>query len=110
MSTSTLLLEAPRVTEANHPENLGTDVDLVRLERSLLQIGFFGSNDPRYKETRRRIEQVVNRDGREVTIAAEFEVPLRIGLPTTTDMDKFLVFLKIAEEKRSRFGSVFNPI
>jgi hypothetical protein len=25
-------------------------------------------------------------------------------------MDKFLVFLKIAEEKRSRFGSVFNPI
>jgi hypothetical protein len=53
---------------------------------------------------------LVNRDGRDVNIAAEFEVAQRIGLPTTTDLDKFLVFLKIAGEQRALYGSIVNPI
>jgi len=99
------------VAEPDKPQiSMAADVDLVQLERSLLQIGFFGSNDPRYKDSRRRIEMLVNRDGRDVNIAAEFEVAQRIGLPTTTDLDKFLVFLKIAGEQRALYGSIVNPI
>jgi hypothetical protein len=99
-------------TEANPTTALTpyVDVDLVRIERNLLQIGFFGSHDPRYKASRRRIEQVVNREGRDVSIVAEFEAPLRLGLPSTTDLDKFLVFLKIAGEQRARQGRLVNPI
>src|ERR1039458_4424066 len=65
------------------------DVEFVRMERSLLQIGFFGSHDPRQqKQSRRRIEQTVNREGSDLIIASEFETPLRLGLPSTADLDK----------------------
>lgn len=105
-----------------HPQNLrrdqpsalmpiAVDVDLVRFEKNLLQIGFFGANDARDKHrTTRRIEQVVSRNGHKVKVAAEFRGSEQLGLPSTTDRDKFIALLKIVSEERARVGQISNPI
>ena len=90
---------------------IAVDVDLVRFEKNLLQIGFFGANDARDKNrTSRRIEQVVIRDGNKIKVAAEFRGSEALGLPSTTDRDKFIALLKIVSEERIRTGSITNPI
>ena len=87
------------------------DVDLVRFEKNLLQIGFFGANDARDKNrTSRRIEQVVIRNGNKIRVAAEFRGSESLGLPSTTDRDKFIALLKIVSEERLRTGFIGNPI
>lgn len=90
---------------------LPVDVDLIRFEKNLLQIGFFGANDARDKNrTSRRIEQVVFRNGHKVRVAAEFRGSEQLGLPSTTDRDKFIALLKIVGEERARTGHIANPI
>lgn len=90
---------------------VAVDPDLVRFEKNLLQIGFFGANDSRDKNrTSRRIEQVVYRNGHKVKVAAEFRGSEQLGLPSTTDRDKFIALLKILSEERVRTGQITNPI
>ena len=90
---------------------IAVDVDLIRFEKNLLQIGFFGANDSRDKNrTSRRIEQVVVRDGNKIKVAAEFRGSEALGLPSTTDRDKFIALLKLISEERARTGSISNPI
>jgi Replication initiator protein A len=87
------------------------DVDLIRFEKNLLQIGFFGSHDTRHRtETTRRIEQMVSRGGQRIKVAAEFRSSALLGLPSTADRDKFLAFMKIAGEERARTGKITNTI
>jgi len=86
------------------------DVDLIRFERNLLRIGFFGAQEDR-KGTPpyiRRIEAAFNRDGQRITAAIEFEGTR--GLPSTADRDKYMAFMKIADEQRLRYGHITNPI
>lgn len=90
---------------------IAVDVDLVRFEKNLLQIGFFGANDARDKNrTSRRIEQVVFRNGQKVKVAAEFRGSEKLGLPSTTDRDKFIALLKIMNEERAVTGQIANPV
>ena len=90
---------------------IAVDVDLVRFEKNLLQIGFFGANDARDKNrTTRRVEQVVVRNGSKIKVAAEFRGSDALGLPSTTDRDKFIALLKIISEERIKTGSVANPV
>ena len=90
---------------------IAVDVDLVRFEKNLLQIGFFGANDARDKNrTTRRVEQVVTRNGNKIKVAAEFRGSDALGLPSTTDRDKFIALLKIVSEERVKTGSISNPI
>lgn len=90
---------------------ISVDVDLVRFEKNLLQIGFFGANDARDKNrTSRRIEQIVIRNGNKIKVAAEFRGSEALGLPSTTDRDKFIALLKIVSEERIKTGSISNPI
>ncbi len=90
---------------------VAVDPDLVRFEKNLLQIGFFGANDSRDKNrTSRRIEQVVFRNGHKVRVAAEFRGSEQLGLPSTTDRDKFIALLKLMSEERVRTGQISNPI
>jgi hypothetical protein len=90
---------------------VAVDPDLVRFEKNLLQIGFFGANDARDKNrTSRRIEQVVFRNGHKVKVAAEFRGSEQLGLPSTTDRDKFIALLKILSEERVKTGQIANPI
>ena len=90
---------------------LSVDVDLVRFEKNLLQIGFFGANDARDKNrTSRRIEQIVFRNGHKVKVAAEFRGSEQLGLPSTTDRDKFIALLKIMSEMRAKGGQIANPV
>jgi hypothetical protein len=90
---------------------IAVDVDLVRFEKNLLQIGFFGANDARDKNrTSRRIEQIVIRNGNKIKVAAEFRGSEALGLPSTTDRDKFIALLKIMSEDRVKTGCISNPI
>src|ERR1700712_4777033 len=90
---------------------ISVDVDLVRFEKNLLQIGFFGANDARDKNrTSRRIEQIVIRNGNKIKGAAEFRGSDALGLPSTTDRDKFIALLKIVSEERIKTGVISNPI
>ena len=91
---------------------LADDVDLIRFEKNLLQIGFFGANDARDKNrTSRRIEQIVFRNGHKVKVAAEFRGSEQLGLPSTTDRDKFIALLKIVSEARAKVGGpITNPV
>lgn len=90
---------------------ISVDVDLVRFEKNLLQIGFFGANDARDKNrTSRRIEQIVVRNGNKIKVAAEFRGSESLGLPSTTDRDKFIALLKIVSEERLKTGVISNPI
>lgn len=90
---------------------ISVDVDLVRFEKNLLQIGFFGANDARDKNrTSRRIEQIVVRNGNKIKVAAEFRGSEALGLPSTTDRDKFIALLKIVSEERVKTGSISNPV
>jgi hypothetical protein len=90
---------------------VAVDPDLVRFEKNLLQIGFFGANDSRDKNrTSRRIEHVVFRNGHKVKVAAEFRGSEQLGLPSTTDRDKFIALLKIMSEDRAKTGQIANPV
>lgn len=107
----------PQKTRSAKPLNESTlmpinvDVDLVRFEKNLLQIGFFSANDARDKNrTSRRIEQVVIRNGQRIKVAAEFRGSELLGLPSTTDRDKFIALLKIISEERLKTGQIDNPI
>jgi hypothetical protein len=87
-------------------------VDLIRFEKNLLQIGFFGAHERRGKQlaSSRRIEQWVNRDGKKIKVSAEFRSSDALGLPSTSDRDKYMAFMKLAMETKLRNGVVTNPI
>ena len=87
-------------------------IDLIRFEKNLLQIGFFGAHERRGKQatSRRRIEQWVNRDGKKIKVSAEFRSSDALGLPSTSDRDKYMAFMKLAMETRVRNGIITNPI
>lgn len=87
-------------------------VDLIRFEKNLLQIGFFGAHEKRGKgiTSRRRIEQWVNREGKKIKVSAEFRSSDALGLPSTSDRDKYMGFMKLAMEQKLRTGVISNPI
>lgn len=87
-------------------------VDLIRFEKNLLQIGFFGAHERRGKQltSSRRIEQWVNRDGKKIRVSAEFRSSDVLGLPSTADRDKYMGFMKLLMEMKLRSGVIANPI
>ena len=86
-------------------------VDLIRFEKNLLQMGFFGAHDTRHSvQSSRRIEQLVNRNGQRMKVAAEFRGSQELGLPSTSDRDKYVAFMKIAMEQKLKLGRIANPI
>lgn len=86
-------------------------VDFVRFEKNLLQIGFFGAHDIRHKsQSTRRIEQLVTRNGQKTKVSAEFRSSEALGLPSTSDRDKYIAFMKIAMEEKIRSGRISNPV
>ena len=86
------------------------DVDLIRFERNLLRIGFFAAQEERKGKPPyiRRIEASFTRDGHRMIAAIEFEGTR--GLPSTADRDKYMAFMKLADEQRERHGPITNPI
>jgi hypothetical protein len=86
-------------------------VDLIRFEKNLLQMGFFGAHDTRHvRHFTRRIEQIVNRDGQKIKVAAEFRASQEFGLPSTSDRDKYIAFMRIAMRQKLKHGALENPI
>lgn len=52
-------------------------------------------------ESTRRIEQLVTRNGQRIKVSAEFRGSEIFGLPSTSDRDKYLAFMRIAMEQRA---------
>jgi hypothetical protein len=80
-------------------------VDLIRYEKNLLH--FFSATNEFQRI--RRIEKIVQREGHDVKVVAEFRGS-DYGLPTTADRDKFMAFLKIINEDRAIGGTITNPV
>jgi hypothetical protein len=90
---------------------IDVDVDLIRFERNLLNVGFFAATDPRNElQTIRTFEKEITRDGHKVRVSAEFRGSPKYGLPTTADRDKFIAFLKILNEDKATRGKIVNPV
>ncbi|RRA50522.1 replication initiator protein A [Acidipila sp. EB88] len=87
-------------------------VDLIRFEKNLLQIGFFGAHERRGKQlsSSRRIEQWVNRAGKKIKVSAEFRSSELLGLPSTSDRDKYMGFMKLLMDMKLKSGLIQNPI
>jgi len=87
-------------------------VDLIRFEKNLLQMGFFGAHDTRHTtQSSRRIEQWVTREGgQKIKVAAEFRASQEFGLPSTSDRDKYIAFMRIAMRQKARLGGLENPV
>lgn len=87
-------------------------VDLIRFEKNLLQIGFFGAHERRGKQdtSSRTIEQWVNRDGKKIRVSATFRSSDQLGLPSTSDRDKYMGFMKLAMDQKLKSGVITNPI
>jgi hypothetical protein len=93
------------------PVAVAIAVDLIRFEKNLLQIGFFGAHDTRHShQSTRRIEQVVNRQGQKIKVAAEFRASQELGLPSTADRDKYIAFMRLAMEQKAKLGALQNPV
>lgn len=91
--------------------SLPVAVELIRFEKNLLQMGFFGAHDTRHTNTStRRLERWVNRNGQKIRVIAEFRGSGELGLPSTSDRDKYLAFMKIAMDQRARVGTLSNPV
>jgi len=85
------------------------DVDLVRVEKSLHSLGFFGSGANR--EISRTVVQIFRRpDGQRIHAKAVIEGIPSLGLPTTADRDKYMAFMKIALDQREFQGRLTNPV
>jgi hypothetical protein len=97
------------------------ELNLIRYEKSLQQMGFFGAHDPRAAAkaakaakidnaplTHRKVVQWVNRDNKRIQVSAEFRCSL--GLPSTSDRDKFMAFMRIALDQKRKYGHLSNPI
>ncbi len=105
MAEQKALLEPTLITQPDA-------VDLIRFEKNLLQIGFFGAHERRGKQvaSSRRIEQWVNRDGKKIRVSAEFRSSDVLGLPSTADRDKYMGFMKLLMEMKVKTGLIQNPI
>jgi Replication initiator protein A len=89
---------------------ISVDVDLIRFERNLLTLGFFGAADPRNEIQKTRVfEKEIERQGHRVRVKVEFRGS-ELGLPTTADRDKFIAFLKILNEQKATRGRITNPV
>jgi len=99
---------APETTLVTMPDA----VDLIRFEKNLLQIGFFGAHERRGRQdtSSRTIEQWVNRDGKKIRVSATFRSSDQLGLPSTSDRDKYMGFMKLAMDQKLRTGVITNPI
>ena len=86
-----------------------TQVDVVRVEKSLHSVGFFSSAPT--TELSRTVIQIIRRpDGQKIQAKAIIEGVASLGLPTTSDRDKYMAFMKIALDQRDQTGQLANPV
>lgn len=92
--------------------------DIVKLEKNLNYISFFSpsksrrsKNDPQ-ATTRVRTITYPSREieGRTVNPKTTIKPDPQLGLPTTADRDKYMAFMKIVTDRKSKVGKIENPV
>lgn len=90
-----------------------TGEKFARLEKDLFTIGFFSA--PKYRHAKRNPKQEkivkltsIGKTG--IETSAEILTHARYVLPTTSDLTKYLAFLKIIDERYKTGGIISNPI
>jgi hypothetical protein len=79
------------------------DLDFVGHEQNLLRIGFFMANDAKAIQER-KLSLAFRRDGHRFLSSIEF-ASIK-GLPGSSDRAKYLAFMRIVDEHRSRTGKI----
>jgi Replication initiator protein A len=87
------------------------DVDLIRDERHLDDLGLFISDIPRGKRlSSRTFQSHIKRDGRRESVTIEIRGSGELGLLYSADRDKWKALLKIIGEESARLGHVPKKI
>jgi hypothetical protein len=95
----------PPTEEANKPQ------EFVKIEKNLNTLGFF---TPAKHRGAKSSEKVVyfrrELNGKTIDAQATILPSAKYGLPTTADLDKYLAFHKLLEERRNQVGEISNPV
>lgn len=85
--------------------------DFAKVEKNLASIGFFTPSKKKIKDLKKkRISFVRIIGSKRVEVSATILPSAEYGLPTTSDQDKYLAFMKLVTELKLREGIVRNPV
>ena len=85
--------------------------DFVKIEKNLNTLGFF---TPAKHRGAKSSEKIVffrrELNGKTIEAQATILPSAKYGLPTTADLDKYLAFHKLLEQRRNEVGEISNPV
>ena len=85
--------------------------EFVKIEKNLNTLGFFTPAKHRGAKSREKVvffRRELN--GKTIEAQATILPSAKYGLPTTADLDKYLAFHKLLEQRRNRVGEISNPV
>ena len=86
-------------------------VEVVRVEKNLIALGFFSTTSNRVKEIKEKTLTFARRDGDKLMQARVSILPsAKLGLPTLADQDKYFAFMNVLARRRARDGRIENPV
>lgn len=87
------------------------DIEFVKIEKNLAEIGFFTPASKRVKSLRSKTITFSRKvDGNRVECKVTFVPGALYGLPSTADQDKWLAFQKFVSDRQRESGQVSNPV
>src|SRR5262245_37514131 len=104
-------LQSRSATSRPAHERHRASVELVRVEKNLVSLGFFTPPNKKVKDIKSKTVQFNRQlDGQKVEVKAVILPSAAYGLPMTSDQDKYLAFQKIVSEARKTQVEVRNPV
>lgn len=97
---------APREPELLAPEQT---TEFVKIEKQLSVLGFFTASTNRISSKVVKIH-IRTEEGERIEGEVTIKAPSGEHLPTTSDLDRYVVFLEIVNEIKRREGVVTNPV
>jgi hypothetical protein len=85
--------------------------EFVKIEKNLNTLGFFTPAKHRGAKTSEKVvffRRELN--GKTIEAQATILPSAKYGLPTTADLDKYLAFHKLVEQRRNQVGEISNPV
>lgn len=106
-----VLTEQQPVNLRQENEETVAEIDFVRIEKNLAELGFFTPTSKRVKNLKSKtITLTRDIDGNRVDCKVTFVPGALYGLPSTADQDKWLSFQKFISDLQQEVGRVTNPI
>jgi hypothetical protein len=85
--------------------------EFVKIEKNLNTLGFFTPAKHRGAKASEKIVYFRRElNGKSIEAQATILPSAKYGLPTTADLDKYLAFHKLLEQRRNQVGEISNPV